>query len=164
MKEMKSEKILIVLDCSGSFAEEGKSYLQRYIANTLKGLSLFSPFDKIIFQFYIWNTSILQKKKGVKFEFQGRASFEALAKFIEECEDNSKILLCSDGNFTMEEINIARKILEGKKVVLLPVSVGADADNSNLGELSTNKKQVFMSSDLMTAVHKLCFQSNLINF
>ena len=67
-------------------------------------------------------------------------------------EENDRILLLSDGSFSLDEIEIK---LKQDKIILLPIAVGADADLNSLKRMSSVRK-VYTISSIIDVFERIC--------
>ena len=103
--------INVVVDASGSMAEDDKNAVVKYLINgicNVKQEALYRDTQFVLFQ---WNSASVKfdDMEKAKIEFRGRSSFEDLEPIIDEIDSDSSIILISDGGFGNNEKNKIRK-------------------------------------------------------
>lgn len=144
-----SEKVYVIADCSAKMTELGKNHLLVYLlitaCNLLKEYELFS-----------WNSSVSSLESpylDTKSDFGDRIDTKALSEFLASLEENARVLLLSDGNFSAASIV---KGLKKHRIQLFTLAVGADCSKSTLDSLCITKKS-FETSDINAAVYAACY-------
>lgn len=147
-----SDKIFVVADCSGKMTELGKNHLLVYLLITICNLLKDSEIDE--YELFSWNSSISSLESpylDTKADFGDKANVNALLDFLMSLDDNSRILLMSDGNFSSTSII---KSLKKHKLQLFTLAVGADCSKSTLDLLCITKK-AYDAADINAAVNAL---------
>lgn len=142
-----SDKVYVIVDCSGKMMELGKNHLLVYLlitaCNLLQEYELFS-----------WSSSVSSLESPYldpKADFGDRVDTKALSDFMTSLEENARVLLLSDGNFSGTSIV---KSLKKHKIQLITLAVGADCSKSTLDSLCIIKK-AYDTSDINAAVYAL---------
>lgn len=146
--------INVVVDASGSMAEDDKNAVVKYLINgicNVKQEALYRDTQFVLFQ---WNSASVKfdDMEKAKIEFRGRSSFEDLESIIDEIDSDSSIILISDGGFGNNEKNKIRNL--SKKII--PIFVGIDANRTILKDISTNNI-VYSVADFMQALNEARF-------
>ena len=130
--------IYVLIDSSGSFTECGKEFLQMQlvdsIVNAVESGTIYCPFNM---KFILWNESISEYIPYDGIDFYGKSDINVLNTFLMELEENSIVFFLSDGNFSSDVITISQSLIENNNK-LLSFAVGADANECNLENISTN--------------------------
>ena len=90
------------------------------------------------------------------YDVDGITSTTVLKKFLEDCSENSKVLLLSDGEWNINESQKIKSILNNNKINLVFVAVGADANRSSNYNISTIGG-IWSPADLPAAIQSLLF-------
>ena len=96
-----NEKVFLLIDTSGSMIENEKSSILMYI---------YRPFKKIIgdrLLAYSWGDEIKEISKVSELKMQGKINNETTEKFLNNLEENSHLVIMSDGSF---ETDIFKKL------------------------------------------------------
>ena len=121
------EILIVVLDVSGSFAENGKIEVLRSLR--LSTASFVEKFDADA-EFFIWRDEVRAFQSPRDVVASGKASIEALIDFISDCDDGSKFLILSDCMWTSDEAAAIRAAFRKKNAVAAAVAIGADASRA----------------------------------
>lgn len=136
-------KIKIIIDTSGSMKENENLSILKYILQPLKREL------KGHYEIYSWSDKIKKKEEeSFSLEIIGKSNVEEFKIFLENLENNSVVLLLSDGDF--EKMNFLNK----KEIKIYSLAIGAVADEINLQNISTNKK-VFRAYDTLPLINIL---------
>ena len=138
-----SKIVNIVVDASGSMAEDDKNAVIKYLLNGICNVMGTPDFDSIEFALYQWG------QESKKIEFAGKSSLSGIEELKQMIDENQTMILVSDGNFNSgDEVQI-KKI----SVNIIPIFVGIDANRSILQDIAT-EKVVYSVTDLMQAIHE----------
>ena len=143
-------KINIVIDASGSMAEDGKNAVVKYFLNGVIYSKIHMRSDQEIqYNLYQWGseTVYIPSIETAKISFAGKSDCRGLDELDRLLDKEHPLILVSDGNFERKEINK----LKGLSNNILPIFVGCDANKSTLLEISTNKV-VYSIVDFMQAI------------
>lgn len=151
-----NKNLTVILDCSGSFDENGKIEILRSLrlstARIVKNFGAHSTF-------FIWREKISPQTCPKDLVARGRLNIHALEDFIINCPEGSKILLFSDGIWDLESCAKIKSALTKRHAALVFVAVGADANRSANYNISTFGG-VWSPTDLPSAVQMLLFGGN----
>ena len=147
------KNLTVILDCSGSFAENGKLEILCALRLTVARLS--KNFGAST-EFFIWRDEVHLMTNPKEVVAQGISEISALKNFLASYPDEANILLLSDGAWSIDETPKIKSLLAAKKINLVFVAVGADANRSVNYNLST-VGGVWSSADLPAAIQVLLF-------
>ena len=146
-----ADTLKIVLDVSGSFAENGKIEILR--AMKLSAESFAEKFGAPA-EFFIWRDEIRPLNKPADLVPSGRAEISALCTFLEK-NSGAKFVLLSDGAWTLRNVTEIRRAIKSSKAALVFVAVGADAADSENYSVST-VGGIWSAADLGSAIQAVC--------
>ena len=138
-----NEKVFLLIDTSGSMIENEKPSILMYI---------YRPFKTIIgdrLLAYSWGDEIKEVSKVSELRMQGKINNETTEKFLNKLEENSHLVIMSDGSF---EIDIFKKL--EKKVNMYFVGIGSDVDKKIL-EYTFGKNNYFEAYDILNLANWL---------
>ena len=138
-----NEKVFLLIDTSGSMIENEKPSILIYI---------YRPFKTIIgnkLLSYSWGDEIKEVSKVSELRMQGKINNEATEKFLNNLEENSHLVIMSDGSF---ETDIFKKL--EKKVNIYFVGIGSDVDKKIL-EYTFKKNSYFEAYDILNLANWL---------
>ena len=138
-----NEKVFLLIDTSGSMIENEKSSILMYI---------YRPFKTIIgdrLLAYSWGDEIKEISKVSELKMQGKINNETTEKFLNNLEENSHLVIMSDGSF---ETDIFKKL--EKKVNIYFVGIGSDVDKKIL-EYTFGKNNSFEAYDILNLANWL---------
>ncbi|MDO5519828.1 MAG: VWA domain-containing protein [bacterium] len=144
------EKVInIIVDASGSMAEDDKNAVVKYMLNGICNASRTDYFANIGFDLFQWGkvTKRIENMEKAKIEFSGKSNVNGLEILNDLLGDQESIVLISDGNMEPAEKQKLKSM--GKRII--PIYVGIDANRSVLQEVSTNKV-VYSVMDFMQAL------------
>lgn len=161
------EVVYIISDLSGSHAEMGKVFLMRNLLRFVSQLPVIheGKYTDIEFKFFNWKSEISETMAAPQYELpyiepEGQTDLGVLKAFIERYtikEAVTRVLLLSDGYYTTADI---KEFDAWKKtqlaLMITPVAIGADADDSCLKKL-TVKSRVYQPEDIGLAVDAMVF-------
>lgn len=149
--------IYVLIDSSGSFTECGKNFLQMQlvdsIVNAVASGTLYCPYNM---RFILWNESISEYVPYDGIDFCGKSDTEVLKKFLMSLDENSVVFFLSDGNFNSDIIALSQSLIENNKT-LISFSVGSDANECNLENISTNTT-VYPSVSLLRVIRNVLME------
>lgn len=119
-----NKNLIVILDCSGSFAENGKLEILR--ALRLSAASLAKKFGAKS-EFFIWREDVQPMTKPKDIVAHGVSNFHALENFLTALDEDAKILLLSDGQWGVDDGAKMKSLLAAQKFNLIFVAVGAGA-------------------------------------
>lgn len=138
-----NEKVFLLIDTSGSMIENEKPSILMYI---------YRPFKIIIgdrLLAYSWGDEIKEISKVSELKMQGKINNETTEKFLNNLEENSHLVIMSDGSF---ETDIFKKL--EKKVNIYFVGIGSDVDKKIL-EYTFGKNNYFEAYDILNLANWL---------
>lgn len=143
-----SMKINVVIDTSGSMAEEDKNAVIKYVLNTICGLDL----GNVEFSFFQLGTQTkkLENITKEKLMFGGAFRGSAIDELKAILENEAPIILLSDGNI---ETDIKSKLFSIENDII-PVWIGMDANIACLEAIAKDKR-VYSVPDVMQAVNSI---------
>ena len=145
------KNLIVILDCSGSCAENGKLEILRALRLTVTRLA--KNFGASM-EFFIWRDDISPLTNPKEVVPQSISEISALEKFLANCPEGAKILLLSDGAWSIDD---SAKIKSAAKAInLVFVAIGADANRSANYNVSTIGG-VWSPADLPAAVQAVLF-------
>ena len=141
-------KILVIIDSSGSMREWGKKDLLIYLVNTIKNYIIDEKFKNFEFEYYSWGEQVVKMNDFNSIETKGKSNISNLHNFV--INNDGKILLLSDGNFE------PNKKIDFKEKNILSISVGCDSHRTNL-RLLLSPKKTYDTDCILQAINILCF-------
>lgn len=147
------KNLIVILDCSGSFAENGKLEILRALRLTVARLA--KNFGASA-EFFIWRDNVQPLTNPKEVVPKGISEISALKKFLADCPEGAKILLLSDGAWSIDDTPKIKSVLAANKINLVFVAVGADANRSINYNISTIGG-VWSPADLPAAVQAVLF-------
>lgn len=149
-----NENLMVILDCSGSFDENGKIEILRSLRlSTARIAKNFGARPT----FFIWREEISSQTSPKDIIARGRLDVHALKNFIADCPEGGKILLFSDGIWDLEACAEIKSVLATRRAELVFVAVGADANRSSNYNIST-LGGIWSPADLPSAIQMLLFR------
>lgn len=148
-----NKNLMVILDCSGSFDENGKIEVLRSLRfSTMRIAKNFGASST----FFIWREKISPQTSLKDLVARGRLDIHALEDFIINCPEGTRILLFSDGIWDLEACAEIKSALAARQVELVFVAVGADANRSSNYNIST-LGGIWSPADLPSAIQMLLF-------
>lgn len=148
-----NENLNVIFDCSGSFDENGKIEILRSLR--LSTAHIAENFGACP-TFFTWREEINPQTSPKDLVARGSADVSALLNFIATCPEGAKILLFSDGIWDLDACAEIKSALSARRVTLIFVAVGADANRSINYNISTFGG-IWSPADLPSAVQILLF-------
>lgn len=136
-------KRIIIMDASGSMAEEGKKTVAVYLVHTVCDL-LRNEWGCTEYSVYTWNREI-ELSKG-KIDCKGKTDEDKLEEFLEQNKD-SRVLVISDCRFSKK----GWKTLEDEGVLLL--KVGSENISAGVGN-AFRKRNIFEAVDAAECTYR----------
>lgn len=142
------KKINVIIDTSGSMAEDGKNAVVKYLINCIMNLKENPDFSDYSFDYYQWgyDSGKINNIESYKFSYSGKID-DKLTPLLENMNKDERLLLISDGNLEKKQKELLKK-MECRKY---SVFIGADANKSLLRDISTNKK-VYSGVDILQVI------------
>jgi len=120
-------KSLILVDTSGSMAEEGKKSVIRYILYAIDNFYK-NEYSGEIASIYLWADKIEKFELNQKIQYGGKSDISALSEFLKS--ETRPVLIITDGNYTSK---VEKKITENfsnKKIIAM--LIGPDSNKVRL--------------------------------
>lgn len=144
--------INIVVDTSGSMAEDDKNGVVKYLLNGINNIAETADFNNIEFILYQWGS--ISKKIGninkAKLEFAGRGTIEGLDELSKNIDDSQSLIFVSDGNFSIKEMEKIKKLSRS----IVSIFVGIDANRVMLQKISSGKI-IYSVTDFVQAIYDI---------
>lgn len=142
------KSINIIVDTSGSMAEDEKNAVVKYLLNGISSAIRNNSLD-VSLSLFQWGieTKQIDSIERAKLCFAGRNGIDGLEELSSWINNQESIILISDGNF---ESDVKKKIKELSNNIL-PIFVGIDANRTILQDISTNKR-VYSVVDFVQAL------------
>lgn len=140
-----SKYLNVLIDTSGSMAEDCKNAVVKYLLNAITSC------DGIeVKNCYLVGSQCIKADDiaGLKITYDGHMSTTAINDYFREISDGENTLLISDGCFDVD----AEKAISKHKDNVVCVAVGEDAMLNNLQRCSKNKK-VYLAEDVSAAIY-----------
>ena len=139
-----SQSLNVVIDTSGSMAEDCKSAVVKYLLNAITSCE-----GIVIMNCYLVGNQCVKAEDvaSLKITYGGQMKATAINDYFREISDQENTLLISDGCF---DIDIEKSISKQRNNVVC-IAVGADAMLNNLQRCSKNKK-VYLAEDVNAAI------------
>lgn len=146
-----STTVNIVVDASGSMAEDDKNAVIKYLLNGICNVMGTTDFDGIEFALYQCGqeSKKIENLEKAKIEFAGKLSLSGLEELKQMIDENQTMIFVSDGNFNSGEKAQIKKM----SVNIIPIFVGIDANRTILQDIATDKV-VYSVTDFMQAIHE----------
>ncbi|MDU2569002.1 MAG: VWA domain-containing protein [Veillonella sp.] len=146
-----SKIVNIVVDASGSMAEDDKNAVIKYLLNGICNVMGTPDFDSIEFALYQWGqeSKKIENLEKAKIEFAGNSSLSGIEELKQMIDENQTMIFVSDGNFNSGDKVQIKKM----SVNIIPIFVGIDANRSILKDIAT-EKVVYSVTDFMQAIHE----------
>lgn len=144
-----SKIINIIVDASGSMAEDEKNAVVRYLINGICNAKQTSEYRDVEFVLFQWgNNSIkFESFEKAKIEFKGKTSYDDFRPIEDEIDYNSPMILISDGGFSKNDKTKIEKLSKH----IIPIFIGIDANRTILKDIATDKV-VYSVADFMQAL------------
>ena len=139
-----SKYLNVLIDTSGSMAEDCKNAVVKYLLNAITSC------DRIeVKNCYLVGNQCIKADNiaGLKITYDGQMSTNAINGYFREISDRENTLLISDGCFDV----YTEKAISKHKDNVVCVAVGEDAMLNNLQRCSKNKK-VYLAEDINAAI------------
>lgn len=140
-----SKQLNVLIDTSGSMAEDCKSAVVKYLLNAIASHEDEYECKKyyLIGDRYEQVTDIL----GLKIVYGGQMTASAVNGYFQEISGETKTLLISDGCIDVD----TEKSISAHRNAVVCVAIGEDAMLSNLQRCSKDKK-VYFAEDITAAI------------
>ena len=146
-----SKTVNIVVDASGSMAEDDKNAVIKYLLNGICNVMGTNDFGNIEFVLYQWGqeSKKIENWEKAKIEFAGNSLLSGLEELKQMIDENQTMIFVSDGNFNSGDKEQIKKM----SVNIIPIFVGIDANRTILQDIAT-EKVVYSVTDFMQAIYE----------
>ena len=142
-----ARQISVLIDTSGSMAEDCKGAVVKYVLNTIISVSEETQSDLKVCLVGD-EMLVVEDTSNSKIAYRGELKTNGIRAALENGSEG--YLLISDGCFNSE----VESLLTKNKDQIISVAIGADAMINNLQRCSRNKK-VFQASDVIAAMKEI---------
>lgn len=148
-----SKTVNIVVDASGSMAEDDKNAVVKYLLNGICNVMGTNDFCDIEFSLYQWGqeTKKIENLEKAKIEFAGKSQLSGLEELKRMIDENQTMIFVSDGNFNSADKAQIKKM----SAKIIPIFVGIDANRTMLQDVAT-ERIVYSVTDFMQAMYEAC--------
>lgn len=146
-----SKTVNIVVDASGSMAEDDKNAVIKYLLNGICNVMGTTDFGDIEFVLYQWGqeSKKIENWEKAKIEFAGKSLLSGLEELKQMIDENQTMIFVSDGNFNREDKAQIKKMSKN----IIPIFVGIDANRTILQDIAT-EKVAYSVTDFMQALYE----------
>ena len=143
----------IIVDASGSMAEDDKNAVIKYLLNGIRNISETVDFHNIDFVLYQWGkiSKKIDSLEKAKLKFLGNSSTSGLEELKQMVDKNQPLIFISDGNFDIRDKENIKKLSEN----IVTIFIGVDANRKILQDISTDQI-VYSVIDFMQAICEVC--------
>lgn len=138
-----SKYLNVLIDTSGSMAEDCKNAVVKYLLNAITSCDGI----EITNCYLVGNRCIKEDIAGLKITYGGQMKATAINSYFREISDQENTLLISDGCFDVD----TEKSISKHRDNVVCIAVGEDAMLNNLQRCSKNKK-VYLAEDVNAAI------------
>lgn len=137
-------KKIILVDSSGSMAEEGKKSVVKYILYAIEGI-IKADWANREYDILFWNEKI--GENNGKMNFEGSCNMKAIREY---CNQNADVdlLFVTDGNYSSE---LSGFLME-KKIKSIALAVGNDSNKARLMK-TFGMSNVYQATDVTTCIN-----------
>lgn len=139
-----SKCLNILIDTSGSMAEDCKNAVVKYLLNAITSCD-----GIVITSCYLVGNQCIKVEDivGLKITYGGQMKAASINSYFREISGQTKTLLISDGCFDID----TEKSISKQRDNVVCIAVGEDAMLNNLQRCSKNKK-VYLAEDVNAAI------------
>lgn len=143
----------IVVDASGSMAEDDKNGVVKYLLNGINNIIETNLFDDVKFILYQWGQEIkkFENFEKAKIEFAGGSNSLGLEELKKLLSKDQTIIFISDGNFDLEY----KVQLKDLSTNIITIFIGLDANRAILKDIAT-ENVVYSVTDFMQVIFDAC--------
>ena len=142
-------KSLILVDTSGSMAEEGKKSVIRYILYAIDNFYK-NEYSGEIASIYLWADKIEKIELNQKIQYGGKADISTLSEFLKS--ETRPVLIITDGNYTSKVEKKITESISNKKIIAMLIG----SDNNKVRLLNTfGAINIFETEDLFECLRFL---------
>jgi hypothetical protein len=143
----------IVVDASGSMAEDDKNGVVKYLLNGINNIIETNLFDDVKFILYQWGQEIkkFENFEKAKIEFAGGSNSLGLEELKKLLSKDQTIIFISDGNFDPEY----KVQLKDLSTNIITIFIGLDANRAILKDIAT-ENVVYSVTDFVQVIFDAC--------
>lgn len=143
----------IVVDASGSMAEDDKNGVVKYLLNGINNIIEPNLFDDVKFILYQWGQEIkkFENFEKAKIEFAGGSNSLGLEEIKKILSKDQTIIFISDGNFDLEY----KVQLKDLSTNIITIFIGLDANRAILKDIAT-ENVVYSVTDFVQVIFDAC--------
>ena len=143
----------IVVDASGSMAEDDKNGVVKYLLNGINNIIETNVFDDVKFILYQWGQEIkkFENFEKAKIEIAGESNFLRLEELKKLLSKDQIIIFISDGNFDLEY----KVQLKDLSTNIITIFIGLDANRAILKDIATDNV-VYSVTDFVQVIYDVC--------
>lgn len=143
----------IVVDASGSMAEDDKNGVVKYLLNGINNIIETNLFDDVKFILYQWGQEIkkFENFEKAKIEFAGGSNSLGLEELKKLLSKDQTIIFISDGNFDLEY----KVQLKDLSTNIITIFIGLDANRAILKDIAT-ENVVYSVTDFVQVIFDAC--------
>lgn len=143
----------IVVDASGSMAEDDKNGVVKYLLNGINNIIETNLFDDVKFILYQWGQEIkkFENFEKAKIEFAGGSNSLGLEEIKKILSKDQTIIFISDGNFDLEY----KVQLKDLSTNIITIFIGLDANRAILKDIAT-ENVVYSVTDFVQVIFDAC--------
>ena len=143
----------IVVDASGSMAEDDKNGVVKYLLNGINNIIETNLFDDVKFILYQWGQEIkkFENFEKAKIEFAGGSNSLGLEEIKKLLSKDQIIIFISDGNFDLEY----KVQLKDLSTNIITIFIGLDANRAILKDIAT-ENVVYSVTDFVQVIFDAC--------
>lgn len=143
----------IVVDASGSMAEDDKNAVVKYLLNGISNVTELTDFRDVDFVLYQWGQTSkkIESLEKAKIEFAGKSQVSGLEELTQMIDENQPLIFISDGNFNSGD----KASIKTLSKYIVSIFVGIDANRAILQDIST-EGIVYAVTDFVQAIYETC--------
>ncbi len=142
-------KSLILVDTSGSMAEEGKKSVIRYLLYAIDNFYK-NEYSVEIASIYLWAEKIEKFELNQKIQYGGKADISTLSEFLKN--ETRPVLIITNGNYTSKVEKKITENISNKKIIAMLIG----PDNNKVRLLNTfGAINIFETEDLFECLRFL---------
>ena len=143
----------IVVDASGSMAEDDKNGVVKYLLNGINNIIETNLLDDVKFILYKWGQEIkkFENFEKAKIEFAGGSNSLGLEEIKKLLSKDQTIIFISDGNFDLEY----KVQLKDLSTNIITIFIGLDANRAILKDIAT-ENVVYSVTDFVQVIFDAC--------
>ncbi|MEG2364073.1 MAG: hypothetical protein RR942_08790 [Romboutsia sp.] len=144
-----NNKLNIIIDVSGSMAENGKKDIVIYAYDTINNLLDDKKYNKEKIILSKWEDKETKMKKVFNFEFDNSYTTEEFKKYFKDGNKSKSNIILSDGSIELK--NILKN--KDENTICIFIKIGIDADTLGITKY-ISKSDIYDVCDIVTAFDK----------